>query len=255
MDVISTHRPWEMWWLSLLSNFLKHRGLPSLLPIMVLEALVKDVLGKTCMQMAWPPSLNIWWNWKRSRSSGSLAWKENDFGSTWAKSSSSDLGDDSGTHLRYTVKTPVPCCVFRASSQTTYPVPYDPVWSTTDAVVSLALWKPITSFGVNDILDWPDQDCRPKTEVTEGREKLGVVPYFCYLGDCSSSGGGCELASITRCGVAWGEFNELLPIFTSCPSPITSRSKVYNSCVWSAMVHTKASWVPTSSDMHRLQPG
>ena len=33
------------------------------------------------------------------------------------------------------------------------------------------------------------------------REKLEVVPFFCYPGDCLSSGGGCELATITRCRV------------------------------------------------------
>ena len=43
---------------------------------------------------------------------------------------------------------------------------------------------------------------RPMTEVTVGWEKLEVVPYFCYLGDCLFSGGSCELDTITRCGVA-----------------------------------------------------
>ena len=36
------------------------------------------------------------------------------------------------------------------------------------------------------------------TAVTVGREKNGVVPSFCYLGDCSSSVGDCELDVITR---------------------------------------------------------
>ena len=33
------------------------------------------------------------------------------------------------------------------------------------------------------------------TEVTVGWEKLEVLPSFCYLEDCLSSGGGCELIS------------------------------------------------------------
>ena len=47
-------------------------------------------------------------------------------------------------------------------------------------------------------------DSRPLTELAVGREKLEVVPSFCCLRDCLSSGGGCKLASITRCCVAWG---------------------------------------------------
>ena len=68
------------------------------------------------------------------------------------------------------------------------------------------------------------------TEVTIGREMLEVVPSFCYLGDYLSSVGGCELATITRCRVAWGKFNEFLPVLTPRSFPITSRGRVYNSC-------------------------
>ena len=48
------------------------------------------------------------------------------------------------------------------------------------------------------------RDGRLMTEVTLGQEKLEVVPSFCYLGDCLSSGGGHELTSIKRYHVAWG---------------------------------------------------
>ena len=57
-------------------------------------------------------------------------------------------------------------------------------------------------------------DGRPMTEFTVGREKLEVVASFCYLEDLSS-GGGCELTSITRCHVAWGKFNELMSVLNS----------------------------------------
>ena len=50
-------------------------------------------------------------------------------------------------------------------------------------------------------------DGRPMTEVIVGREKIEVMPSFHYLGDSLSSSGGCELASITRYHVAWGQFN------------------------------------------------
>ena len=42
-----------------------------------------------------------------------------------------------------------------------------------------------------------------------GDEKLEVVPEFCYLGDMLSGGGGCELASITRCKCVWAKFRQL----------------------------------------------
>ena len=45
-------------------------------------------------------------------------------------------------------------------------------------------------------------DERDVSEVEGGKEKLEVVPEFCYLGDMLSAGGGCELAVITRCKCA-----------------------------------------------------
>ena len=68
-----------------------------------------------------------------------------------------------------------------------------------------------------------------------------------------SAGGGCELATITRCCVTWGKFNELLPIFPSRSFPITSRGGVYNLCVRSAMLHASETWAPTLSDLHQLK--
>ena len=65
------------------------------------------------------------------------------------------------------------------------------------------------------------------------------MPYFRYIGDCLSSGGGCELATITRCHLALGKFNELLPALTSRSFPITSKGRVYNSLVKSAKAPCK----------------
>ena len=67
---------------------------------------------------------------------------------------------------------------------------------------------------------------RPMKGDTVGGEKLEVVPSFCSLTDGLSSGGGCELASTTRCRAAWGKFNELLPILTSCSFLTISRGRV-----------------------------
>ena len=65
------------------------------------------------------------------------------------------------------------------------------------------------------------------TEITVVREKTEVVPSFCYLGNCLSAGGGCEHDAIIGRRVAWGQFNEFLPILTSRSFPITSRWRVY----------------------------
>ena len=61
------------------------------------------------------------------------------------------------------------------------------------------------------------------TEVAVDTEMLEVVPSFYYLRDNLSSGGGCELATIIRCRMAWGKFNKLLPILTCCSFPFTFR--------------------------------
>ena len=96
-------------------------------------------------------------------------------------------------------------------------------------------------------------DGRPMTEVTEGEEKLEVVPSFCYHRDCLSPGSGCQLATITSCRVTWGKFNKLLPVLTSRSFTTTSRGRVYYLSVRSAMLHASETWALTSSDLHRLQ--
>ena len=50
-----------------------------------------------------------------------------------------------------------------------------------------------------------------------------------------------------------GKFNELLTILISCSFTITSRRRVYDSCVRSAMLHASETWAPTLPDLHRLQ--
>ena len=43
----------------------------------------------------------------------------------------------------------------------------------------------------------------------------GTVLDFCYLVDMLCASGGCKLAIITRCGIAWVKFKRLLPVLTS----------------------------------------
>ena len=56
------------------------------------------------------------------------------------------------------------------------------------------------------------RDDRLMAKVKIGLEKLEVVSSFCYLGDCLSSGCGCELDTITKC-LSHGDNS-----MSSCPS-------------------------------------
>ena len=54
-------------------------------------------------------------------------------------------------------------------------------------------------------------------------EKVEAVPELCYLGDMLSAGGGCGLAAVTPCKLAWGKFRQLLPLLTNCNLPLLTK--------------------------------
>ena len=74
-------------------------------------------------------------------------------------------------------------------------------------------------------------DGRLVKEVPAEDEKVEAVPEFCYLGDRLSAGGGCELATVTRCKSAWAKFPTATPP-PHQPQPATfdQRSSVFNLC-------------------------
>ena len=80
-------------------------------------------------------------------------------------------------------------------------------------------------------------DGRPQKEVQVGPDKLEVVASFCYLGDMLSAAGGCELSTTTCVKTAWKKFKDLLPVLSSRHLSFKTRSRVYSSCVRSAMLH------------------
>ena len=86
-----------------------------------------------------------------------------------------------------------------------------------------------------------------------GDEKLEVVPEFCYLGDMLSAGGGCELASITRCKCPWANFRQLLPLLANHHLSLLTRGCVYSICVRRAMLHAAETWPVTVSTLNRLR--
>ena len=86
-----------------------------------------------------------------------------------------------------------------------------------------------------------------------GDEKLEVVPEFCYLGDMLSAGGGCELASITRCKCAWAKFRQIFPLLANGHLSLLTRDRVYSTCVRRAMLHAAEKWPVTVSTLNRLR--
>ena len=96
-------------------------------------------------------------------------------------------------------------------------------------------------------------DGRLVKEVIIGDEKLEVVPEFFYLGDVLSAGGGCELASITRCECARAKFSQLLPLLANRHLSLFTRGRVYSICVRRTMLHAAETWPVTVSTLNRLR--
>ena len=69
------------------------------------------------------------------------------------------------------------------------------------------------------------------------------------LGTCSLQ----EVAAITRCKCAWGNFRQLLPLLTNRHLPLLTRGKVYSSCVRSVMLHAAKTWAMKVDTLNRLR--
>ena len=96
-------------------------------------------------------------------------------------------------------------------------------------------------------------DGRPIIELQLGKDKLEVVPEFCYLGDMTSACGGCDLAVIMRCKCAWGKFRQLLSLLTNRHIPLVVRGYVYSASVRSVMLYGAETWATTADTMSRLR--
>ena len=96
-------------------------------------------------------------------------------------------------------------------------------------------------------------DGRPQREISVGPDKLEVVASFCYLGDMLSAAGGRELSITTCVKTAWKKFKELPPVLSSNHLSFKTRSRVYSSCVWSAMLHASETWPLIKPNLQHLQ--
>lgn len=96
-------------------------------------------------------------------------------------------------------------------------------------------------------------DARPYRSVVLQDDPLEVVDSFCYLGDKTSAGGGCELSIINRTRVAWGKFHELLPLLTDKSISFATKGMLYATCVRTAMLHAHECMAPVAKDLGKLQ--
>ena len=96
-------------------------------------------------------------------------------------------------------------------------------------------------------------DGRPQKEVQVGPHKLEVLTSFCYLRDMLSAAGGCELSTTTRVKTDWKKFKDLLLVLSSRHLSFKTRSRVYSSCVRSAMLHASETGPLTKPNLQRLQ--
>ena len=96
-------------------------------------------------------------------------------------------------------------------------------------------------------------DGRPTTDFIIEDQTLDVVDYFCYLGDMTSAGGGCELSTITCVRTAWSKFRELVPMLTSRSLSPHTRGQINNTYVRSAMLHASECSAPTKQVFLRMQ--
>ena len=166
------------------------------------KSYVRDVHGKTCMQMTLLSSLNSWRNCKRSWSSDDHHGRK---GLTWAKPRSWYLSRGS-LRFRSLRSTPVACDIM-------VPHRYNFLLCTGQS-------RP--------------KDTRLMTDVTVSREKL----TWCHPSVTLETA--YPLVATVNSLLSWAKFNELLPIFTTRSFPITYSVKVYNSCVRNAMLHASA---------------
>ena len=93
-------------------------------------------------------------------------------------------------------------------------------------------------------------DRRPHNEwLLVQDEKLDVVDSFCYLGDTI----GCDLSVITRIRSAWGKFQELLPILTSCALSYITCGQIYSMYIHTVLLYANECWAPNVNDLLKLQ--
>ena len=76
-------------------------------------------------------------------------------------------------------------------------------------------------------------------------KKLGLIHSFCYRGDKIGAGGVCDLSVITRVRFAWGKFQELIPMLTSCALSYTTCGQIYGIYIQLVLLYVSECWGPS----------
>ena len=84
--------------------------------------------------------------------------------------------------------------------------------------------------------------------ITTNAGTIEKVTEFTYLGDVISCGGGAETSVRHRIGIAWHKWVELSSILSNRGIPLKHRSRVYNACIKSAMLHGAETWALTQRE-------
>ena len=61
------------------------------------------------------------------------------------------------------------------------------------------------------------------------------------------------MAAIARCRSAWSRFRQLLPILETRWLPLTTKGRVYNTCVRSALLYASETWAMSAACLNRLR--
>ena len=73
-------------------------------------------------------------------------------------------------------------------------------------------------------------------------DEVETVNGFCYLGDRLNTSGGCEVAATARVKISWVGFRECGELLLGNRFPLTMKSKVYHSCITSAILYEIETW-------------
>ena len=74
------------------------------------------------------------------------------------------------------------------------------------------------------------------------RGVVGVVTYFCFLGDVLDSEGGAERAVRARVAAAWGNWREISGLLLNKRIPLARRGMVFDACTRSVMLYGAETW-------------
>ena len=84
-------------------------------------------------------------------------------------------------------------------------------------------------------------------------DEVETVNEFCYLEDKLKTNGGCEAAVTARTKIGWIKFRECSETLLGKRLSFKIKAEVFQSCVWSAMLHGSETWCLKEKKMNILR--